>query len=302
MEEVYHIKNISQMNDLLGQDKAKHPLISIVDFSKIPHEASEYTKISTDLYSIMLKSHCPGALRYGRQYYDFQEGTLIFIGPGQVLSVEKDEEVNKDVEGWGIFFHPDLIRGTSLSTKMKEYSFFSYDVHEALHLSEVEKKSLTDVVKQIEHELSLNIDKHSQTLIVSNLELLLNYCTRYYDRQFITRTNSNKDILSKFEKVLSDYIGSDLIREKGLPSVKYCAEKLNFSANYLSDLLKKETGKNAQEHIHYQIIEEAKNRLLISTASVSEIAYDLGFEYPQYFSKMFKKKTGMTPAKYRVMN
>lgn len=301
MSDIFKIESVSQLNGLLKQDKAKHPLITIVDFSKIESYGKEATKFSTSLYSIMLKNQCHGMLKYGRQYYDFQEGTLIFIAPNQVIEIEEESQPSSSV-GWGVFFHPELIRGTSLSTKMKDYSFFSYEVNEALHLSDQEKQALTECVSKIEHELSLNIDKHSQTLIVSNIELLLNYCTRYYDRQFITRANTNKGILSKFEDMLLTYFSSELVKTNGLPSVKYCAEKLNLSPNYLSDLLKKESGKNAQEHIHYQLIEEAKNRLLISTESVSEIAYDLGFEYPQYFSKMFKKKTGMSPVEYRKMN
>jgi len=301
MSDVFNIRSVSQLNDLLSHDKVRHPLITIIDFSKISHYGLNSSRFSSDFYSIMLKNQCQGVLKYGRQYYDFQEGTLVFIGPGQVISIE-EEPKSGDSNGWGLFFHPDLLRGSSLSGKMKEYTFFSYDTNEALHLSDQEKQTLSDCISKIEQELSRNIDQHSQTLIVSNIELLLNYCTRYYHRQFITRSGKNRDLLSRFEDVLSAYFDSEVVKTKGLPSVKYCASKLNLSPNYLSDLLKKETGKNAQEHIHYQLIEEAKNRLLLSGHSVSEIAYDLGFEYPQYFSKMFKKKTGMTPAEYRNLS
>lgn len=204
--------------------------------------------------------------------------------------------------GWGLFFHPDLIRGTSLGNKMKEYTFFSYEVNEALHLSDKEKQTLLDCVNKLENELTENIDKHSQTLITSNIELLLNYCSRYYDRQFITRKKANTDLLVRFENSLSSYFNSHELQKKGLPSVKYFAEQLFLSPNYLSDLLKKETGKNAQDHIHYYLIEEAKNNLLNTNDSVNEIAYKLGFEYPQYFSKLFKSKTGMTAVEYRNMN
>ncbi|HAD14019.1 MAG TPA: hypothetical protein DCF33_16465 [Saprospirales bacterium] len=204
--------------------------------------------------------------------------------------------------GCALFFHPDLIKGTSLAGKMKDYHFFSYDVTEALHLSEKEKMILFDCVQKIEQELQENIDSHSQTLIVSNIELLLNYCTRYYGRQFITRKNVNTDIVAQVEQLLQDYLRSEALKQMGLPSVKYLAEKVHLSPNYLSDLLKKETGKNAQDHIHYQLIEEAKTVLLLSNASVSEIAYDLGFEYTQYFSKLFKQKTGLTPSEYRSLN
>lgn len=206
------------------------------------------------------------------------------------------------MSGWGLFFHPDLIHGTSLGTKMKGYSFFSYETSEALHLSEKEKQTLNDIVHKIDAELSENIDQHSQTLIVSNIELLLNYCTRYYDRQFITRKKANSDLLAKVEDVLSEYFREADLSEKGLPTVKYLADQLHLSPNYLSDLLKRETGMNAQDRIHYHLIEEAKNSLLSSNKSVGELAFSLGFEYPQYFSRLFKSKTGMTPLEYRNMN
>jgi len=304
MNDIYKIESISQLNALFNHTEVKHPLISIIDFSQLDDFTMQsYNKISPSLYCIMLKSQCRGALKYGRQYYDFQEGTLVFMAPDQVMEVEEldDQELPKTTSGWGIFFHPDLIRGTSLYKKMSAYSFFSYDANEALHLSDKEKHTLSIIISQIESELELNIDQHSKTLIVSNIELLLNYCNRFYDRQFITRINSNKDILTKFEDVLNSYFTADIPLDKGLPTVKYCAEQLNLSANYLSDLLKKETGKNAQEHIHSKMIDTAKNKLLSSNESISQIAYSLGFEYPQYFSKIFKKKTGQTPAAYRNM-
>lgn len=301
MSNIYRIETVAELNELLSQDKAKHPLISIVDFAKVKSYKKDLNKISTSFYSIMLKNNCTGNIKYGRQYYDFQDGTLIFLGPEQVITIEESEN-NDDVNGWGLFFHPDLVRGTTLGQKMKDYTFFSYDANEALHLSDSEKHMLADIISKIEVELNQNIDKHSQTLIATNIELLLNYCSRYYDRQFITRSNSNIDVLAKFDGVLSHYFSSELVKDKGLPTVKYCAEKLQLSPNYLSDLLKKETGKNAQEHIHYHLVEEAKNKLLNSSNTVSEIAYDLGFEYPQYFSRMFKKKTGFSPANYRNLN
>ena len=201
-----------------------------------------------------------------------------------------------------MFFHPDLIRGTSLGNKIKEYTFFSYEVNEALHLSDKEKQTLWDCVYKLENELSENIDLHSQTLITSNIELLLNYCARYYDRQFITRKKVNTNLLTKFETILNSYFNSNDQLYKKLPSVKYFAELLFLSPNYLSDLLKKETGKTAQEYLHYYLIEEAKNNLLNTNDPINEIAFNLGFEYPQYFSKLFKSKTGMTPIAYRNMN
>jgi AraC-like DNA-binding protein len=301
MGDIYNIKTINELNRILGQEKEKHPLISIVDFSRVKNYDNLLRKISPGFYSIMLKNFCPNPVKYGRNYYDFQEGTLMFIAPGQIIEIEKGEKEQESM-GWGLFFHPDLIRGTSLFNKMKDYSFFSYDLHEALHLSDDEKLILGDIIEKIKVELGQNIDKHSKTLIVTNIELLLNYCSRFYDRQFITRTEPNKDILVRFEEVISSYFGKEDLMEEGIPTVKYCAERLHLSPNYLSDLLKKETGKNAREHIQYYLIEMAKNRLLDTSLTVSEIAYELGFGYPQHFSKLFKNKTGMSPAAYRNFN
>jgi YesN/AraC family two-component response regulator len=251
----------------------------------------------------MFKNGCNGALKYGRKYFDFQEGSLICISPNQVLAVEEsNKEEQEKLEGWGLFFHPDLLHRTSLAGKMKLYTYFSYDINEALHLSDTEKQVLYDCVAKIDKELTHAIDKHSQTLIVSNIELLLNYCLRYYDRQFVTRSNNHKDILSKLENILVEFFRRDSLRTEGLPSVKYCAEKLFLSPNYLSDLLKRETGKSAQDHIHYYLVTELKNRLLNSNASINEIAYELGFEYPHYLTRLFKTKTGMTPTEFRNTN
>lgn len=299
MSDIIRLETISDLNSMMGQDEPKHPLISIVDFSKLKHQQKEGVRITMGFYSIMEKNLCPGSFRYGRNIYDFQEGSLFFMGPNQVISIEGQEET-EDIYGWGLFFHPELIRGTSLYPRMKSYSFFSYDLHEALHVSEKEKNKLANIVEDIEAELDQNIDKHSRTLIVSSLELLLNYCNRFYDRQFITRTESNKDIISEFSNILEGYFLSPELESLGYPSIKFFAEALHLSPNYLSDLLKKETGKNGTEHIQYHMIGLAKDKLLSSSASVSEIAYDLGFEYPQYFSKMFKKNTGMTPKEYRT--
>jgi AraC-like DNA-binding protein len=302
MKEVNHIKSISELNKVLNQEKPKHPLVSVVDLSKVESCGENKVKTTLGFYTIMLKTNSCGRLKYGREYYDFEEGTLVCIAPNQVAYIDNEGEKQNEVDGWGLFFHPDLIRGTSLGSKMKDYSFFSYEVNEALHVSEKEKETLNDCIKKIEAELSQNIDYHSSNLIVSNIELLLNYCLRYYDRQFITRKAKNKNVLSKFENVLTDYFQSGKLKENGLPTVKYCAEQLFLSSNYLSDLLKKETGKNAQDHIHHYLIEEAKTKLLNSKATVGEIACSLGFEYPQYFSKLFKSKTGTTPAEYRNLN
>lgn len=304
MANIFRLESISQLNELFQQTAPKHPLISVVDFSKIEkHEKVEEIKLTCGFYSVMFKNHCANKLKYGKEYYDFQEGTLMCIAPNQIITIENDaNSENADIVGWGLFFHPDLIRGTSLGNKIKEYTFFSYEINEALHLSDKEKQTLWDCVDKLENELSENIDLHSQTLITSNIELLLNYCARYYDRQFITRKKVNTNLLTKFETLLNSYFNSNDQKYKKLPSVKYFAEHLFLSPNYLSDLLKKETGKTAQEYLHYYLIEEAKNNLLNTNDPINEIAFNLGFEYPQYFSKLFKSKTGMTPIAYRNMN
>jgi len=297
---IVHLSDISEINRFV-KSSTRHPLVSIVDFSKADEYIEEGTRISADFYSIMFKNYCTNQLKYGRQSLDFQDGNLICIAPRQILTMDTEIEMKEDRTGWGLFFHPDLLRGTSLANKMSEYSFFSYDVTEALHLSDKEKSILLDCINKIEYELDQNIDTHSQKLIISNIELLLNYCSRFYGRQFITRKNSNSNIIAQVENVLKEYFNSARVREQSLPTVKYLSERVNLSAGYLSDLLKKETGMTAQDHIHYYLIEEAKNILLNSDQSVSEIAYSLGFEYPQYFSKLFKQKTGKTPGEYRAV-
>jgi AraC-like DNA-binding protein len=304
MGNIIRLESISQLNALFQQTAPTHPLIAMIDFSKMEkHEKIEEIKLTCGFYSVMFKNHCANKLKYGKEYYDFQEGTLMCIAPNQIITIENDaNSENADIVGWGLFFHPDLIRGTSLGNKIKEYTFFSYEVNEALHLSDKEKQTLWDCVDKLENELSENIDLHSQTLITSNIELLLNYCARYYDRQFITRKKVNTNLLRKFETILNSYFNSNDQQYKKLPSVKYFAELLFLSPNYLSDLLKKETGKTAQEYLHYYLIEEAKNNLLNTNDPINEIAFNLGFEYPQYFSKLFKSKTGMTPLAFRKMN
>lgn len=298
MKPIVHLKHIADINRFV-QSTTKHPLVSVVDFSKVDEYLEEGTRVSADFYTIMFKNYCANHVKYGRQSLDFQDGSLICIGPKQVLEMDTEIEQKDDMMGWGLFFHPDLLRGTALGQKMKEYTFFSYEMNEALHLSDKEKQILFDCVQKIETELQENIDVHSQTLIVSNIELLLNYCARYYGRQFITRKNSNSTTVQRIERLLQDYFKSENLKEKGLPTVKYLADEVHLSASYLSDLLKKETGMNAQDHIHYYLIEEAKSILLSTDQSVGEVAYALGFEYPQYFSKLFKLKTGQTPIQFR---
>lgn len=301
MKPIIHLKSISEINRFV-QNKTQHPLVSVIDFSTADEYLEEGTRLSADFYTIMFKNYCSNHMKYGRQSVDFQDGSLICIAPKQLITLDNDIEKKENMMGWGLFFHPDLLRGTSLGNKMGDYSFFSYETSEALHLSEKEKQILYDCIQKIETELQENIDSHSQNLIVTNIELLLNYCSRYYGRQFITRKSSSSNTLSQVENVLKDYFRSNQLKETGLPTVKYLADQVHLSASYLSDLLKKETGMNAQDHIHYYLIEEAKNILLNTDCSVGEIAYSLGFEYPQYFSKLFKQKTGQTPVEYRNFN
>lgn len=299
--EIHHIKTISQLHEMQGLPKPTHPLISIVDVSQweIPEQWIGF-KSTTDLYSIALKDKSCGML-YGRNKYDFDEGVMIFTAPNQVQQITKAQQLN-EIKGWMLFFHPDLIRHTSLGKNIDNYKFFGYDVYEALHLSDAEQQTISDCVNMIKNEIAERIDNHSQKVISSYLELLLNLSTRYFDRQFITRKSSNSNTVSQIEKLLKEYFKSDALKENGLPTVKYLADQVHLSASYLSDLLKKETGMNAQDHIHYYLIEEAKNILLNTNNSVGEIAYSLGFEYPQYFSKLFKLKTGQTPIEYRSLN
>lgn len=301
MKELIKIESITEIHDFLGLPKPKHPLISIVRAADTLNEIEvDNIKYSLNLYQISLKDNCPISItNYGRNSYDFEEGTMVFVAPNQVLEFKK-ENVNAEDNGWSILFHPDLIRQSELAKKIDQFSFFSYASNEALHLSDEERQTLTEIAEKIKKEYNNTIDAHSQTLIISNLELLLNYCTRFYDRQFFTRTNLNKDFVSEFEQVLKNYYKENKQTELGIPTVQYCGDQMNMSAKYLSDLLRKETGQSTQDHIHEFIINKAKNILLSSPASVSEVAYQLGYEYPQYFSKIFKKKTNLSPSEFRA--
>jgi AraC-like DNA-binding protein len=280
----------------------KHPLVAVVDFKDVNEQLSEHTRISADFYCMLFKNYNRNNVRYGRKVVDFNNGSLICMAPNQVIELDNDMDDSVVLEGWGIFFHSDLIRSTPLGDKINEYSFFSYEVSEALHMSDKEKQIFGECVLKLENELQENIDVHSQSIIVSNIELLLNYCSRFYGRQFITRKSAHRSVLVHVEKTLTDFFHHGDPGEQGLPTVKYLADKVNLSAGYLSDLLKKETGKNAQDHIHFHLIEQAKNLLVNTDKSVAEVAYQLGFEYPQYFNKLFKQKTGKTPVVYRTMN
>ncbi len=304
MSKVFEINSISQAHQSVGLPAPKHPLVSVVrtaDFRPVVDFRG--IKVVNNLFQISLKNLGCGNLMYGKNSYDYEQGTLVFTSPGQVTVFEGEMPENTEEDNsWTLAFHPDLIRKSNLAEKINQYSFFSYEVNEALHLSEDERKTIEELLDKIEKEYSQNIDKHSQNLIIANIELLLDYCTRFYDRQFYTRANINVDFVSKFEKLLKTYYNVEKANELGLPNVQYLANKLNFSPNYLSDLLKKETGKTAQEHIHLFVINKAKNSLLNSRSSISEIGYSLGFDYPQHFSNLFKSKTGYSPSEYRNLN
>lgn len=298
MSEIIRINTISEYNKLVGLETL-HPYVSIIDFEKT--EPFCFFRAQLGMYTIFLKDSKCGNMTYGCGTYDYEEGTLVFIAPGQVYGIEDKTEKKKGI-GKAILFHPDLIHGTSLGKNIMDYTFFSYEINEALHLSTRERAIIDDCIENISFELEHPVDKHSKTLIVNYLELFLNYCKRFYDRQFITRNKVNVDVLAKFEKVLDDYFESNLLPENGTPTVSYCASKLFLSSNYLGDLLKRETGKSALEHIQLKLITVAKGMILEETKSIGEIAYQLGFKYPQHFTRMFKKETGYTPNEYRSLN
>ena len=294
---IFRVTSISELHSIAGFKKPKHPLISVIDYSKVNvANAPESASFICSFYTVNFKKNCH--FMYGRQPFDHQEGTLHCTAPEQIITFDRKRDTGSS-EGWGLYFHPELLRNSNLGKKIHEYSFFNYEVNEALHLSDEEKQTLFSILKQMENEYNTNIDHYSQELIISNIELFLNYCKRFYGRQFITRTNQNKDLIVKFENFLSEYFNSDKLKTSGIPSVKHCAEVMNLSANYFGDLLKSETGKNAQEHIHYFLLEKAKNLLVSSEKGINEIAYILGFEYPQNFSKLFKKKVGVSPTDFR---
>ncbi|MBD0293946.1 MAG: AraC family transcriptional regulator [Flavisolibacter sp.] len=302
MKHVLNIQTVSEYNALVDQETF-HPLVSLVDFSGFKRKkASSVQALNFGFYIAFLKEdnqHCE--IRYGRNTYDYQAGTLVFIAPGQVVSIEEDGE-DYQPSSYALLFHPDLLLGTSLGRHIQEYSFFSYDVHEALHLSEQERQVVLDCFRKIDFELKRGIDKHSKRVIVSNIELFLNYCIRFYDRQFITRDHANSGVLEKFERLLNDYFASEKPQTEGIPSVAYFADALHLSANYFGDLIKKETGKSALEHIQAKLIDIAKEKIFQHDKSVSEIAYELGFKYPNHFSRFFKQQVGHSPNEYRTLN
>lgn len=298
MDNIRRFETINEYN-VFNNNETLHPLISVVDLSKAdPRQGS---KIYFGFYTIFLKDVKCGDLVYGRHTYDYQEGTLVFLAPGQVAGVNSNGETYQP-KGYALVFHADLIQGTSLGKHIQDYTFFSYQSNEALHISERERKIVLDCFSKIEYELEHAIDKHSKNLIVSNIELFLNYCIRFYDRQFITRDKAHKGVLERFENLLNEYFQTDKPQTNGLPSVAYCAGELNLSSGYFGDLIKKETGKTAQEYIQSKVIEVAKGKIFDLNKSVSEIAYQLGFKYPQHFTRLFKQRVGVPPNEYRMLN
>ncbi len=303
MKRIFRFDTVNEYN-ALNNHETLHPLVSIINFSNANPRSwggENKVKLHFGMYCIFLKDVKCGDLIYGRNYYDYQEGTLVFVAPGQVIEIENDGKVYQP-KGHALVFHADLLHGTSLAKSINDYNFFSYYVSEALHLSARERQIVLDCFVKIEFELQQNVDKHSKKLIASNIELFLNYCQRFYDRQFITRDNVNTGILQKFEELLNGYFQSDIPQQIGLPSVAYFADELHLSANYFGDLVKKETGKSAKDYIQDKIIEVAKNKTFDTGKTVSEIAYELGFKYPQHFSRLFKNRTGLTPNEYRSQN
>jgi AraC family transcriptional regulator, transcriptional activator of pobA len=297
MEKSLRIDTVSEHDKFYHQENL-HPLVSVIDFAGRNPEVYA-SKMAFGFYAVYLKDVQCGDIKYGRNTYDYQDRTLVFVAPGQVIHVNINPEYKP--QGFALLFHPSLIHGTALGKRMDDYTFFSYETREALHLSEKERKMVLDCFSKIRIELEQGMDKHSRMLITSNIELFLNYCVRFYDRQFITRTGGQGN-LEKFEALLNEYFHSDKPQTIGLPTVNYCADQLHLSANYFGDMIKKETGKTALEYIQLKIIELAKEKVLGTDGSISEIAYELGFKYPQHFTRAFKKSTGHTPMEYRQLN
>ncbi|MDP3680223.1 MAG: helix-turn-helix transcriptional regulator [Flavobacterium sp.] len=294
----YSINSISELHRLLQLPKPKHPLVSVINLNEIKCHFDESIKSFVyNFYSICTKKDFKGKLKYGQNYYDFDEGIMTFFSPGQVISTVVDEDIA--LSGIWLVVHPDFIQNYALAKSIKDYGFFSYAVNEALHLSDKEEAMITDIMQNIDTEYCSVIDGFSQDVILSHIELLLNYSNRFYNRQFITRKNASNDLLSNLEKLLLDYFNGNKVQELGLPTVLYISEQLNVSPNYLSDMLRSLTGQSTQQHIHDKLIEKAKEILTTTSLSVSEIAYQLGFEYPQSFSKLFKSKTNVSPLEFR---
>ncbi|HEY0176702.1 MAG TPA: helix-turn-helix transcriptional regulator [Pedobacter sp.] len=294
----YIIGSISEFHRMMGLAKPEHPLVSVIRFEdilRVPDDMPD--NIVFNFYSVWLKKNYTGKMKYGQQYYDFDEGSMSFFSPGQVFYSTDHEQLTHT--GWWLIIHPDFLWNYPLARVIRDYGYFSYAVNEALHLSEKEELMVGGIMMGIEHEYKSVIDKFSQNVIVSQIELLLNYADRFYNRQFITRKVANHDMLDRLERLLSAYLSGGQARLSGLPSVQFLSEQLYVSPNYLSDLLKNITGKTTQQHIHDKIIEKAKEKLSSTALSVTEIAYELGFEHSQSFSKLFKGKTNLSPLEFR---
>ncbi|PJZ64238.1 AraC family transcriptional regulator [Leptospira wolffii] len=300
VQKPYRIRTISEFHQLRGLSKPEHPLISVVDYESIRH-SSEFnvTSWTLDFYSISLKRNSAVKMKYGQQEYDFDDGILFFMAPGQVFRIEINVERKPDHSGWILLIHPDFIWNTSLAKNIKKYEYFDYSVSEALFLSEKEETLLNNIIGNIQQEYHSNIDPFSQDIIISQIETLLNYAERFYHRQFITRKITNHKILDRLEEILAEYFREGDLRQKGLPSVQHVADLLDISPNYLSGLLKVLTGQSTQQHIHDKLIEKAKERLSTTDLPITAIAYELGFEHSQSFSKLFKSKTNLSPQEFR---
>jgi AraC family transcriptional regulator, transcriptional activator of pobA len=297
---IYRIRSIAEFHQLRQLPKPEHPLISVVNIEDMCHaEPGETLTLMLDYYNISLKRNFKGKFRYGQQEYDFDEGIMFFIAPGQVFSIEHDKNEPDRQSGWMLLIHPDFLWNTPLAKTIRQYEFFDYSVNEALFLSEKEETTVTRIIQAIHQEYRSNIDKFSQGIIISQIETLLNYSDRFYQRQFITRKITNHQILERMDSILEEYFNSTEQTKNGLPSVQDIASRLHLSPNYLSGLLKVLTGQSTQQHIHEKLIEKAKEKLSTTNLTVSEIAYDLGFEHPQSFSKLFKTKTQLSPLEFR---
>ena len=299
MNKIFNLDSVDQYNKLYGLETL-NPLVSVIDLNKATRQMN-YAHWHYGIYALYLKLEKACDIKYGRQNYDYQEGTIVCFAPGQDAETTLITD-RVQVNALGILFHPDLLLGTSLGKTIKKYTFFSYAVNEALHLSEEERNIIMDCLRIIRLELEHGVDKHSKTLLVNYIELLLNYCMRFYERQFVTRSKANHDVLTRFEQLLDNYFSGTFAEQNGLPTVKYFADKICLSPNYFGDMVKKETGRTPQEHIQEKVIEMAKERMIGTEDTVSQIAYSLGFQYPQHFCRLFKKRVGCTPNEYRVQN
>ena len=298
MENIVKIDSVRQYCDMIGVDTIQ-PMVGVIQYDKIPSVINR--RMNVGIYAIFLKDVKCGNIIYGCNEYDYEDGTLVFVSPGQIYGIDSMGIARKPA-GYGLVFHADLLRGTALASTIRNYNFFSYQVNEALHLSKKERQTIVDCLMKIDSEINQNIDKHSKTLIVSNIELLLNYCMRFYDRQFITRSNANKDILIRFEELLHHYFASGEAAQSGLPSVSWCARELHLSPNYFGDLINKETGSSALDYIQSKLIAEAKMRITDPTKSINAVSQELGFKYQQHFTRLFRQKAGMSPLEYRKQN